>query len=58
MDPFKFPANAPYVPDYKTEVCPRTLDLLSRTVFVPVDPDWTEEQIDALALRMLDGAAR
>ena len=58
MDPFKFPANAPYVPDYKTEVCPRTLDLLSRTVYVPVDPDWTEEQIDALALRMLDGAAR
>ncbi len=46
-DPFKHPANAPYVPDYKNEVYPRTLDLLSRTVFILVDPDRDETQLAA-----------
>lgn len=49
MDPFKFPANAPYVPDYQAEVYPRTLDLLARTVFLLVDPDWSEADIEAVA---------
>lgn len=53
MDPFRFPANAPYVPDYKAETYPRTLDLLSRTVFLLVNPDWTAAQIDDLARNML-----
>ena len=49
MDPFKFPENAPYAPDYKNEVYPNTLDLLARTVFVMVDPEWTEADCEAVA---------
>ena len=57
MDPFKHPANAPFVPDYKNEVFPRTLDLLSRTVFVPVNPDLTPAELDGAAEK-LRAAAR
>ena len=49
VDPFKFPATVPYVPDYKNETYPKTLDLLSRTAFIPVNPDWTEEEIEIIA---------
>ncbi len=45
MDPFRHPANADILPDYANEVYPNTLSLLSRSVFIPVNPDWTEEEI-------------
>ena len=54
MDPFKFPANAPFVPDYAHEAYPVTLDLLARTAYLLIEPDWTEEQIRAAAKALLD----
>ena len=45
MDPFKMEANRDIVPDYRMDMCPKTLDLLSRTVYISLDPDWTEEQV-------------
>ncbi|MBQ2709245.1 MAG: aminotransferase class I/II-fold pyridoxal phosphate-dependent enzyme [Clostridia bacterium] len=45
MDPFKFEANRDIVPDYKADMCPKTLDILSRTVYVSINPDWTEAQV-------------
>ncbi|MBQ7596008.1 MAG: DegT/DnrJ/EryC1/StrS family aminotransferase [Clostridia bacterium] len=53
MDPFRHPANAPFVPDYENEVYPNTLDLLSRTVFIWVNPDWTEKDMKTLAQKVL-----
>jgi dTDP-4-amino-4,6-dideoxygalactose transaminase len=53
MDPFKFPANAPYVPDYANEDYPATLDLLARTAYLLIEPDWTEEFIRGAAERLL-----
>jgi hypothetical protein len=26
-------------------MCPKTLDLLSRAVYINIDPDWTEEDL-------------
>ncbi|MBQ6165407.1 MAG: DegT/DnrJ/EryC1/StrS family aminotransferase [Clostridia bacterium] len=49
MDPFKHPANAPYVPDYPNETYPKMLDLLARTTYLLTDPDWTEERIEEIA---------
>ena len=46
MDPFKMEANQNIIPDYKTDMCPRALDLLSRVVYVEVNPDWTKEELD------------
>ena len=53
MDPFMFPANAPFVPDYAHEDYPATLDLLSRTAYLMIDPDWTEAFIRDAAEKML-----
>ncbi len=46
MDPFKMEANKDIIPDYRADMCPRTLDLLARTVYIPVHSDMTDEQID------------
>ena len=48
MDPFKMEANRDIVPDYKADMCPKTLDLLSRVVYIPMDPDHTKEQLDEI----------
>ncbi|MBR3714404.1 MAG: DegT/DnrJ/EryC1/StrS family aminotransferase [Clostridia bacterium] len=47
MDPFKMEANKDIIPDYRLDMCEKTLDLLSRTVYIGVDPDWTEDQLNA-----------
>ena len=52
MDPFKFKENAGHIPDYKNEVYPNTLRLLACTAFIPVNPDWTEEEIGGIAERI------
>ena len=38
--------------DYTTDMCPRTLDILSRTVYINVDPDMTEEQAAEFASKL------
>ena len=47
MDPFKMEANRDIVPDYRADMCPKTLDLLARTVYISVNPDWTAEELQA-----------
>lgn len=49
MDPFKMEANRGLVPEYSVDMCPRTLDLLKRTAYLSVSPDWTQEDISAIA---------
>lgn len=48
MDPFKMKANKKIVPKYTEDMCPKTLDLLSRTAYINIDPDWTKEELDAM----------
>lgn len=45
MDPFKMEANKDIVPDYRDDMCPKTLDLLSRVVYIAINPDWTDEEL-------------
>lgn len=45
MDPFKMEANKDIIPDYKLDMCPETLKWLSRTVYVDIHADWTDEQV-------------
>lgn len=47
MDPFKMEANRDIVPDYRADMCPRSLDLLARTVYISMNPDHTKEFLDA-----------
>ncbi len=44
MDPFKMEANKDIVPDYRADMCPETLDLLARSVYIPLRPEWTAEE--------------
>ena len=46
MDPFKMKANKDIVPDYNEDMCPETLERLSKVVYVGVSPDDTKEQLD------------
>jgi hypothetical protein len=45
MNPFNMPENSR--PSYGPEVCPRSLDIMSRSVYVPLSPDATEAELDA-----------
>lgn len=45
MNPLNHPKNQHLRIEYNAELCPRSLDLLSRTVFISINPDWTEEEI-------------
>jgi len=49
MDPFKMEANREINADYSPETCVRTLDILSRTVYIPISPDMDEAALDAYA---------
>lgn len=45
MNPFFFPKNKDLHADYSDTACPRTLEILRRTVYVAINPDWTDEQV-------------
>lgn len=47
MDPFKMEANRDVVPDYKPDMCPKTLDYLSKVVYIGVRPDDDKATLDA-----------
>lgn len=53
MDPFKMPANAGLNCNYSHDMCPRTLDLLSRTVYLMIDPSWDEKALDGIVSRII-----
>lgn len=46
MDPFKMEANKDIVPDYHAEMCPETLEKLSKVVFININPDHTKDLLD------------
>lgn len=46
MDPFKMDANRDLNHNYSIDMCPRTTDFLSRTVYIGINPDWTDSDIE------------
>lgn len=48
MDPFKMEANKNIIPEYSKDMCPKTLDILSKVVYLSINPDWTKEELDAM----------
>ncbi len=47
MNPYNFPENQGLRMNYSEDMCARTLDILSRTVYISLNPDWTEEELEA-----------
>ncbi len=52
MNPFNFPQNQGLRADYSDSCCPRTLDLLRRTIFIHLHPDWKEERVEDMIKRI------
>ena len=49
MDPFKMEANKDIIPDYRADMCSRSLDFLSRTAYIGINPDWTDADLSEVA---------
>ncbi len=49
MDPYKMEANQGLQMNYTMDMCPKTLDLLGRTAYVAISPEWSESDIDWVA---------
>ncbi len=49
MDPYKMKENQGLQMDYTMDMCPKTLDLLGRTAYVAISPDWTEDNLNHIA---------
>jgi dTDP-4-amino-4,6-dideoxygalactose transaminase len=45
MNPFNHPKNKGLRTKYTKDMCPKTTDILGRTVFTGVGADWTEKQV-------------
>ncbi|GIV14736.1 MAG: 8-amino-3,8-dideoxy-alpha-D-manno-octulosonate transaminase [Armatimonadota bacterium] len=45
MNPFNHPRNQGLRAEYTPDMCPRTLDVLARTVFISLHPDWSEDAV-------------
>ncbi len=58
MNPFYFPQNQGLRADYSPSACPKTLELLRRTVFMPMNPELKDDQIDAMAEQIVNAAAK
>lgn len=41
-------ANKGIIPDYREDMCPKTLDVLARTVYVGLSPDMDDERVGAI----------
>lgn len=52
MDPFRMEANRDIIPEYRKDMCPRTLDLLARAVYFSLTPDMSEAELGAMAERI------
>jgi len=52
MDPFKMEANKDIVPDYRADMCQKSLNILSKVVYIAVQPDWTQEELDHRAAQI------
>ncbi len=46
MDPFKMEANKNLNHNYSYDMCPKAKDFLSRTVYIVINPDWTDADIE------------
>lgn len=46
LDPFLMKENEGLRHNYSMDMCPKTLDLLARTAYIAINPDWTSEDVE------------
>jgi dTDP-4-amino-4,6-dideoxygalactose transaminase len=58
VNPFEMPQNKGLNMDYSKDMCPVTLDILSRTVFIYMNPDWNDEKINNIIANCREAAKK
>ncbi|HBN84122.1 MAG TPA: aminotransferase [Clostridiales bacterium] len=58
MNPFYFKQNSGLRSNYTKDMCPVTLDILKRTVYVSINIQWTQEELQTKANQILAAADR
>lgn len=58
MNPFNFEANQGLRMDYSPDMCARSKFELARHPFIPIDPDWTEEDMQKIITKVKNAAAQ
>ena len=53
FDPFKLEANKAILPNYSKDMCPKTLEILAKNVYVSINPDWTKAEIEEYAKKLI-----
>lgn len=53
MNPFNMPANKDLNHNYSLDMCPKSIDILKRTVTYGIFPDWNDSQIEERAEKIL-----
>lgn len=53
FNPFLMEANKNLNMEYTRDMCPKTLDILSRTVYLGVNPDWSKSDADAVVKKCI-----
>ena len=54
MDPFRMKENQGLNMNYSREMCAKSLDILARTAYLDISPDWTDEEL-ARAIDAVNG---
>ncbi len=57
LDPFKIPANAEARIEYQVDMCQVSLDILNRSVLLPMHPDNTQKRVDEISAAIRQAAA-
>lgn len=56
MNAYKLPQNQGLRMDLTVDSCKKSLEILARNVYLTIDPDWTQAQLDAVIRKVLDAA--
>jgi dTDP-4-amino-4,6-dideoxygalactose transaminase len=57
LNPFTLPQNKELRTVYSADMCPKTLDLLARTVYISLHPDWSDEKVNEVIKNCRNAAA-
>lgn len=58
LNPFNLPQNIGLRMEYSANMCPKTLDVLSRTAVISLHPDWTDEKVAEVIASCRNAAAQ
>lgn len=58
LNPFNLPQNNGLRMEYRADMCPKTLDVLSRTAFISLHPDWTDNKVAEIIESCYKAAAK